>query len=279
MYCPKCKHTSFDHLSTCPKCGYDWQSIRTALNLSWLQSPGHEWLPESSPKQGEPSPSPLHETPGADTASGSQGVPALQEHEPHHADAVQSLQFETESTPFEGTDDVFQVSPVSEPVEGSSQGREHHIGQPKTSPAPPSAELSPDLAIDTEHLEDLGFSQPKQSETPAASEDSDQDIPVWEIELPQDILPSDYFPESGEKPTQAKKQAAGPDTGYAEISGDIDYDFADVEMIFPDLDENTQESTTQKAKKTPKVTDSGKQNDVPKPSSKNPLGGAPEESQ
>jgi hypothetical protein len=39
MFCPKCKFTTFDHLSKCPKCSYDWSDARKKLNLDWLLEP------------------------------------------------------------------------------------------------------------------------------------------------------------------------------------------------------------------------------------------------
>ncbi len=36
MFCPKCKYTTFDHLNSCPRCGYKWNSVREELALEWL---------------------------------------------------------------------------------------------------------------------------------------------------------------------------------------------------------------------------------------------------
>lgn len=44
MYCSKCAYTSFDHLSRCPKCGFDWGQDRIRMNLDWLQEDGQPWL-------------------------------------------------------------------------------------------------------------------------------------------------------------------------------------------------------------------------------------------
>jgi hypothetical protein len=44
MYCKKCKFHSFDHVSTCPKCGVDWEESRKSLYLNWLSASGVNWL-------------------------------------------------------------------------------------------------------------------------------------------------------------------------------------------------------------------------------------------
>jgi hypothetical protein len=44
MYCSKCKFTSFDHPSACPKCGVEWNVFKEKLNLSWITAPGYDWI-------------------------------------------------------------------------------------------------------------------------------------------------------------------------------------------------------------------------------------------
>jgi hypothetical protein len=44
MYCNKCDYTSFDHLSSCPKCGYDWDDDREKLNLKWVGYNETKWI-------------------------------------------------------------------------------------------------------------------------------------------------------------------------------------------------------------------------------------------
>ena len=44
MYCKICNYTSFDHLPTCPKCGYEWDSDREKLNLKWIKHNKIAWL-------------------------------------------------------------------------------------------------------------------------------------------------------------------------------------------------------------------------------------------
>jgi hypothetical protein len=44
MYCKKCKFHAFDHVSTCPKCGADWEETRKALYLNWITASGVNWI-------------------------------------------------------------------------------------------------------------------------------------------------------------------------------------------------------------------------------------------
>lgn len=44
MYCKKCKYTSFDHVTACPKCGTDWEEARKSLYLNWINANGYQWL-------------------------------------------------------------------------------------------------------------------------------------------------------------------------------------------------------------------------------------------
>lgn len=39
MFCPKCHYTSFDHLTKCPKCNYEWSEEKRKLNIEWLVIP------------------------------------------------------------------------------------------------------------------------------------------------------------------------------------------------------------------------------------------------
>ncbi len=39
MFCPKCKYTTFDFYKNCPKCNFDWDSIRKDLGLEWMMEP------------------------------------------------------------------------------------------------------------------------------------------------------------------------------------------------------------------------------------------------
>ena len=52
MYCKKCKFHASDSLSTCPKCGANWEETRKALFLNWLTGSRH-WEP-SAPETPKP---------------------------------------------------------------------------------------------------------------------------------------------------------------------------------------------------------------------------------
>jgi hypothetical protein len=44
MYCKQCGFHSFDHLSSCPKCGQNWETTRKTLGLQWIEEPAGSWL-------------------------------------------------------------------------------------------------------------------------------------------------------------------------------------------------------------------------------------------
>lgn len=44
MYCKQCGFHSFDHLSSCPRCGQDWEATRKALGLQWIEEPRESWI-------------------------------------------------------------------------------------------------------------------------------------------------------------------------------------------------------------------------------------------
>lgn len=59
MYCKKCRFHSFDHVSTCPKCGADWEEGRKALYLNWITASGVNWTAPAMPAKAEtPPPTP-----------------------------------------------------------------------------------------------------------------------------------------------------------------------------------------------------------------------------
>lgn len=53
MYCKKCKYHAHDHISTCPKCGTNWEETRKDLHLAWMTKPGYNWLSLSAPRVSE----------------------------------------------------------------------------------------------------------------------------------------------------------------------------------------------------------------------------------
>lgn len=48
MYCKKCKYYAHDHISTCPKCGANWEDTRKELHLNWLTKASYNWLAPST---------------------------------------------------------------------------------------------------------------------------------------------------------------------------------------------------------------------------------------
>jgi len=53
MFCSKCNYTSFDHLTNCPKCGYDWGAERRIFNVEWVQTSGDSWMFSSQDKEAQ----------------------------------------------------------------------------------------------------------------------------------------------------------------------------------------------------------------------------------
>lgn len=47
MYCSRCKYFSFDHLSSCPKCGQNWNTERKKLGLDWIIQTEQSWIAAS----------------------------------------------------------------------------------------------------------------------------------------------------------------------------------------------------------------------------------------
>jgi hypothetical protein len=240
MYCPKCKHTSFDHLATCPKCGYDWQSIRTALNLNWLQSAGYEWLSESA-----------SEPPGAEAEQGSSTAPEPMDFKPD-VEAAELFAFDEQMSNFD-------LSPPEESAQSDGVPTVSVVASDQNNfeVAPSGTRIEPDGADDTPLEADLFQAEGVSADdagTATLSQDNDskpdfskevktseEELPVWEIELPQDLLPQDYFPESaddkGRGPVGTSEEGEQDDL---EVVGDIAYDFSEVEVVMPELDEAAQ---------------------------------------
>lgn len=289
MYCPKCKHTSFDHLATCPRCGYDWQSIRTALNLNWLQSSGHEWLPEAALEtvRKAASEAALEATPDA-------GMPATPTPAEKPEESTLSPETARLGTAVE-TDDIFAFEkpevdgPSSVPASPLEKGPAPLLSQTELeeelevklegfsgAPPPlPSSGTLPDAGargVPTDALEarllstdilsvDTAVDEPAQVASIVADDhdaaslnhfeldestvapssvnpkSTDEALPVWEIELPHDLLPQEYFPE----PAEQERGSMGTDDEakqeILEVSGDLAFDFSEVEVVLPDLDE------------------------------------------
>ena len=236
MYCPKCKHTSFDHLATCPKCGYDWQSIRTALNLNWLQSAGHEWLPESD-----------SEPPEAEAEPGLSTAPKPVDFEPDSG-AAAHFAFEEQAADFilSPSDESVNHAEITPSVPDPETPLAEDIltvsasGQEGFEIAPPETRIEADVTTDTplgvvsaEEIDTAGPGQVDDTKPDFSkgTETTEEELPVWEIELPQDLLLHEYFPEPVGETGDAGEQ------DDVEVVGDIAYDFSEVEVVLPELDE------------------------------------------
>lgn len=247
MYCPKCKHTGFDHLATCPKCGSDWQSIRTALNLNWLQSAGHEWLSESAP-----------EPPEAEAEPGPSTAPEPMDFEPD-VEAAELFAFDEQTSDFDlsppeeslqNEETAHSISERETPLASSpstvsvaARARDYfEVAQPDTRIEPG---MTTDTPLETDHFLAEVVSEDEvdtaiiyqvddtKPDFPEGAETIEEELPVWEIELPQDLLPHEYFPEPGETSDKGEQ-------GDVEVVGDISYDFSEVEVVPPELDAEAQ---------------------------------------
>lgn len=271
MYCPKCKHTSFDHLATCPKCGYDWQSIRTALNLNWLQSAGHEWLP------------------------GSTSEPPEEVEELDHSTAPEPVDFEldveaAELFAFDEQTSEFNFSPPDESVQSEDI--------PAVSVAAPiqdSFEVAPDARIEPDGMDDIPLEIPTSQAEVVPAEDADtptlsqvdktktdfsngaktieDELPAWEIELPQDLLPQEYFLEPITEERGPMGTSDKEEHDDVEEVGDIAYDFSEIEVLVPD----SQHAAQVLVSNTPSPTDAAEGDDAENGSAPLPPGDRKEE--
>ncbi|PTN38726.1 hypothetical protein C6366_01980 [Desulfonatronum sp. SC1] len=107
--------------------------------------------------------------------------------------------------------------------------------------APPHVEVvsaeEADAAI-TGHADDAkpGFSK--------GAETNEESLPVWEIELPQDLLPQDFFPEPVGEERDPMEKNGGNEPEAFEVAGDIAYDFSEVEVIVPEPGEKDQSTSS-----------------------------------
>ncbi len=278
MYCPKCKHTGFDHLATCPKCGYDWQSIRTALNLNWLQSAGHDWLPESAhePPEAEPEPAPST-SPEPEDSKPDSGAPELFAFEEQAEDFILS----PPEAPVTQTEIAHSVSGREAPPDKHLSSTSEGIptvsvaapAQENLEIAPPETWIEPDVADDTpldvnlsqaEYVpgEDADMAVTGQVDDtepgfPKGAETDDEGLPVWEIEMPQDLLPQDYFPEPVGEEHGPVGTSDKDEQDVVDVAGDIAYDFSEVEVVLPDMDEPRSSASGDAASPPPSAADGG----------------------
>jgi hypothetical protein len=254
MYCSKCKFTSFDHVPACPKCGYDWQQARTALNLGWLHSTGYEWftaseeaeiepaVPPNVPPNAPPEPvllpeqetedvlltpseaSPLdeHIAPVLSTADAMRQEP--EDQSPAIADHTVTGQPEQDTDIFQTVSDLDlpEPNPMAEAAEMEPPSLEVAQQSPSPSASPPAPPSDPPSAL----------LDPDQSMAPEPSQDQDE-LPVWEIDVSDDVLSEDLFLSEAEAedmalavtPEPDRESTQDPDSDFTSLQGDIAYDF------------------------------------------------------
>lgn len=208
MYCKKCKFHSFDHVSTCPKCGADWEETRKALYLNWITASGTNWLaPATSAPQAAPAPSPfVSEATGSDSfdsmSDASDGYYATTPHmelsppNPRDADIDVSLFPELDFTMTESKPETSDKIP----------------SRMRSAPAPkPDEEIFLD-AMPVEEMVELDFSAsfdaPAASKTPAPSSSKREDLFIPELEEMLAPLADDNRP----GPAPSKKPAYSEET-------------------------------------------------------------------
>lgn len=103
-----------------------------------------------------------------------------------------------------------------------------------------------------------------------SAEGVEEELPVWEIELPQDILPQEYFPDPQRKDAGSVKRHGTEVPGLAEAPGEIDYDFNDVDVVFPEFEEAAESDASRVTPKSPETADAV---DMPQSPKKTPLPG------
>lgn len=83
MYCKKCKFHAFDHVSTCPKCGADWEESRKALYLNWITASGVNWVgPAKSTAQQAPAAKPATAQRPAVAVAAAAATPTIPDSDP-----------------------------------------------------------------------------------------------------------------------------------------------------------------------------------------------------
>ncbi|GAB6057937.1 hypothetical protein [Desulfonatronum parangueonense] len=224
MYCPKCKYTSFDHLSTCPNCRYDWQQIRSTLNLTWLQSAGFEWFPGPRDlSQGMAVPSASLDTLEAPAVPQIDSPTELALDLPENPGMAElEPDISTDGLPYFESDSLPQSAPLTSEAETDLSSDDLFL------PEDLNAE-----AIFEEHAVDVSKDTLEES---ASRESTEAEVPVWEIELPEDILPKDDSASSSRQDLQAESNPVSPDTEEVLTHEDIVYDFDDLDAILPELE-------------------------------------------
>ncbi len=274
MYCPKCKFTSFDHLATCSKCGYDWQQIRADLNLAWLQTSGFDWFSESrassrdlpdlsipsdptDPSDPSQFPSRNEEDFNGSTTAEDLQIPTA----PHVSTSGEAdLDSQPELMPEDFSLDLSDNPDMREMESAVSLDHTQEFDENAVVEAPSLAvepdseavfldDAAGDLFLPEDGKDLLDEYSVDSSKTPRTalenvSEDlSEAELPVWEIELPEDLLPQDYYPQSPQE--DATSQSPEKDHFADDLlpAGDIAYDLDGLEAISPKLEETPEDAS------------------------------------
>lgn len=196
MYCKKCKFHSFDHVSTCPKCGADWEESRKSLYLNWLSASGVNWL-EKKTAQNETAP------------AMAQGAAEAASHEDYLAAPVAPP---AKAVADSAMDNGIDVSSFPELDFAMPEAETAPIAQtPTAAQSAPAPKIDDDLFLEPIPVEDtveLDFSTvesapPTPQAPPAQSKPKREDLFIPELE--EMLAPLEDEPRA--KPAAPKKPA------------------------------------------------------------------------
>ena len=214
MYCSKCKFTSSDHLPKCPKCGFDWQNLRLALQLDWLQSEGHDWFKHIGPpvrsdnvfaRTGEESEDFLASA--DDTCLAPTGDTEPTQIVPETETVIQEVTFAGLPDELEAT--VSESELAIEAVSAEEPAIQEEISEVALQAMDADIQAEPELL---------------EASTDSPGGEAQEDVlAAWEI--PDDMLPEGLEKEPGQVP-------AGTEPGPV-LNGDIAYDFSSIKIETP----------------------------------------------
>lgn len=218
MYCSKCKFTSSDHLPKCPKCGFDWQNLRLALQLDWLQSKGHNWFKHIGPpvqsdnvfaRTGEESENFLASA--DDTYLAPTGDTEPTQIVPKTKTVIQEVTFAGLPDELEATVSEFELA--IEAVLAEEPAIQEEISEVALQA------MDADIQAEPKLLEAFTYSP--------GGEAHEDVLAAWEIpwEISDDMLPDGLKKKSGQVP-------AGTEPGPV-LNGNIVYDFSSIEIETP----------------------------------------------
>lgn len=227
MYCDKCKYTSFDHLPSCPKCGFDWKEDRTALQLFWLQSSGHDWFKhaqehgESFPEEAAAGGEPEFDLAAGDDAADVSPLDGTRIADDLEFPLDQELSLDGLTGDHFKEDHAFPEGPVS--ADQPQAGDDLEL---------PGAFL-PEEGTDPEPVMEVSLEQEPVLEVSAEVDGTSAEDVLAAWEIPDNMIPGDVdgdipFPalDAVDMEAPGAKKSAGPE---GDIEADIVYDFSAVE--------------------------------------------------